>query len=386
MEEKFARERFARYYSKVTPLTQPSVGAREWGFGGWEKKIESRHAMFKTAEELHAYLRRNAPLYVSHSAAYYEFPDARPMEKKNWLGADLIFDIDADQLNPPCIEKHGHGWVCDVCLGMAKDEAVKLVDDFLASELGFDKKDISTNFSGNRGYHIHVIEDESKKLSSAHRREITDYIMGKGLDGKSFISEVGYANSIAGLSSRKSGRWEGPKPTDPGWGGRLARGFIGMVKERELERIMKASTAKRFYKNEADVIAGIGRGNWDVVGLGVSHKSYEEVWEKLGNFLGVHLGDNIDQNVTFDTSKLIRMPDSLHGETGLLAKRTKDLKNFDPLKDTVVFGKEPVKVKIEKSPEIRIWDETFGPYEKFEGELPEAVAVYLVCKRRARLD
>ncbi|MFH0817676.1 MAG: DNA primase catalytic subunit PriS [Candidatus Micrarchaeota archaeon] len=372
MEEKFVREKFSRYYARAYPSGPPSVQSREWGFGGWDKKIESRHAHFNSGEELVAYLRRNAPLYISYSSAYYEYPDARPMEKKNWLGADLIFDIDADQLNPPCIEKHGKGWVCDTCLGMAKHETHRLVEEFLLGEFGFSRMNLSINFSGNRGYHIHVFDDEVKRLTSQQRREITDYITGKGLEGRYFFFE-------------KSGRWEGPKKNDPGWGGRLARGFIGMIKDRKLERILKPTTAKRFYKGEKEVIAGVERGNWDVVGLGSSHKNYEDTWEKLGVELGVKLGDNIDQNVTFDTSKLIRMPESLHGETGLVAKKTDNLEKFDPLKDAVVFGKEPVKVKVEKAPEIRIWDETFGPYEKFEGELPEAVAVYLICKRRAKL-
>ena len=373
MEEGFVRARFSNYYSRAYPSPPPSASSREWGFGGWEKKIESRHSRFNSGEELVAYLRRNAPPYVSYSSAYYEFPDARPMEKKNWLGADLIFDIDADQLNPPCIEKHGKGWVCDTCLGMAKNEAIKLVEEFLLGEFGFKRDNIHLNFSGNRGYHIHVIDDEVKPLTSPQRREITDYITGKGLEGKYFYFERG-------------GRWEGPKKSDSGWGGRLARGFIEMVKGKKLERILKPSTSKRFYKNESEVIAGVERGNWDVVGLGASHKSYEDTWERLGQELGVKLGDNIDQNVTFDTSKLIRMPDSLHGETGLLAKRTSSLEKFDPLKDSVVFGKSPIKLKIEKAPEIRIWDETFGPYENFEGELPEAVAVYLICKRKAKLS
>ncbi len=371
MEEGFIRGRFSQYYSRAFPSTPLSVQTREFGFGGWDKKIESRHAHFGSGEELVAYLRRNAPLYISYSSAYYEFPDARPMEKKNWLGADLIFDIDADQLNPPCIGKHGKGWVCDECLGMAKAEALKLVEEFLVGEFGFRKDSIQTNFSGNRGYHVHVVDDEVKPLTSPKRREITDYITGKGLDGKYWIYE-------------RNGRVEGPKPTDSAWGGRLAGGFISMVKEKKLEFIMKPSTAKRFYKMAGSVISGVERGNWDVVGLG-RPDVYEQIFGVLGRELGVHLGDNIDQNVTFDTSKLIRMPDSLHGETGLLAKRTSNLDKFDPLKDAVVFGKSPIKVKVEKAPEIRIWDEVFGPYENFEGELPEAVAVYLVCKRRAKL-
>jgi DNA primase small subunit len=192
MEEQFIRERFAKYYSSVSPKPPHSVASREWGFGGWEKKIESRHAKFASAEELHAYLRRNAPFYISHSSAVYQFPDARPMERKNWLGADLIFDIDADQLKCPCLEKHGPGWVCDECLGAAKDEALKLIEDFLVTDFGFSRQKLLVNFSGNRGYHIHVLEEDILGLSGPQRREISDYIMGKGLDGRHFISDVGY--------------------------------------------------------------------------------------------------------------------------------------------------------------------------------------------------
>ncbi|MFH1448371.1 MAG: DNA primase catalytic subunit PriS [Candidatus Micrarchaeota archaeon] len=364
MAEAFVRDKFSHYYSTASPEPPTSPGSREWGFGGWVKKIETRHFSFQSTQDLHAYLRRNAPFYISYSSAYYEFPEARPMERKRWLGADLIFDIDADQLNPPCIKEHGPGWVCDKCLDLTKDEAVKLMEEFLIKDFGFGN--ILVNFSGNRGYHIHVMDEEIRELSGSQRRELSDYISGKGLNYKSFLS-------------KKSSRWEGPRPDDPAWGGRIAKGFVSMLKEKKLERILKPTTAKRFYKMESEVIAGIGRGNWDVVGI----KNHGVVWNDLVEFLGINLGDNIDQNVTFDTSKLIRMPDSLHGETGLLAKRVKDLDRFDPLSDTVVFGKEPLKVKITKAHPIRIWDETFGPYENQTLELPEAVAIYLMCKKTA---
>ena len=69
---------------------------REFGFGGWEKKIEFRHMAFRSAEDLRMALVRDRPLYVSASSAYYEYPDARPMPRKHWLGADLVFDLDVD--------------------------------------------------------------------------------------------------------------------------------------------------------------------------------------------------------------------------------------------------------------------------------------------------
>ncbi len=369
MSEQFVRDKFVRYYSGSSPEPPVSSSSREWGFGSWLKKIESRHFRFLTTEDLHAYLRRNAPFYISHSAAYYEYPDARPMQRKNWLGADLIFDIDADQLSPTCLEEHGPGWVCDNCLEMAKRETQKLVEDFLIPDFGFRKDKININFSGNRGYHIHVMHEEIRTLSRSQRRDISDYITGKGLNYSSF-----FAKSHA--------RWEGPKTEDPAWGGRIAKGFLSLLEEKKLERIMKPTTSKRFYKKEEDVVKGVERGNWDVVGI----KNHEATWSNLVDFLGVKLRDNIDQNVTFDTSKLIRMPDSLHGESSLLAKRVKkDLADFDPLKDAVVFGEEQIKVKIGKSPPIRLGDTIYGPYENTEIELPEKAALYLLCKKKASL-
>lgn len=165
------------------------------------------------------------------------------MEKKGWLGADMIFDIDADHIPTSCDKIHdqwicgkcgfpGKGavpencpvcgsekfdentWPCEVCLASAKYETVKLLD-ILMMDFGFSGTEIKVFFSGHRGYHVHVENKAVKDLDSAARREIVDYVSSLGID-------IG----LYGLSEK------GPKMLslrDPGWRGRIARGFHDFV-------------------------------------------------------------------------------------------------------------------------------------------------------------
>jgi len=57
-----------------------------------------RHKAFVSVAEMQEYVQAMVPAHVYHSAAYYQHPGAPTMKEKNWEGADLIFDIDADHL------------------------------------------------------------------------------------------------------------------------------------------------------------------------------------------------------------------------------------------------------------------------------------------------
>ncbi len=50
-------------------------------------------------------LAETVPSDVYHSCAYYENPDF-DMDKKGWIGADLVFDIDADHIPTTCNKIH----------------------------------------------------------------------------------------------------------------------------------------------------------------------------------------------------------------------------------------------------------------------------------------
>jgi DNA primase small subunit len=123
----------------LRPLPQ-SIERREFGFGDFERKIAYRHMAFRDWKALKTYLTNDAPPFVSVSSAHYQHPDGRPMENKGRIGAELVFDLDANDLNLPCAKVHGSSWVCDKCLDAVKAETHKLIEDFLMSDFGFSER------------------------------------------------------------------------------------------------------------------------------------------------------------------------------------------------------------------------------------------------------
>ncbi len=131
------------------------------------------------------------------------------MDKKGWLGADLVFDIDADHIPSACNKIHdeficakcgfsGRGitpevcpacegtkfatktWPCELCIQSAREEAAKLID-MLSNDFGFSLDELHVFFSGHRGYHVHVEDEAVRSLDAMARKEIVDYVMGLGL-------------------------------------------------------------------------------------------------------------------------------------------------------------------------------------------------------------
>lgn len=359
-EEEYLRKKFSAYYARAQiPVVKPEM--REFGFGGWEKKIEFRHIGVKSESELRSRLVSEAPLYVSHSVGYYEFPDARPMVRKNWLGADLVFDLDA--------EGHACGkFTCAHCLDKVKSEAQQLIDDFLLSDFGFSRSELSVNFSGSRGYHVHVRSDAVMQLDREARREIADYVTGTGLmferlfwkDGKKFF---------------------GPKPSQGGFGGKFARAFISRMEDAEF-----ASSISRKLKKEEErgkLVSSIQNGNWDNIGIANREEKLSEKFAQMK----LTLAGRIDSNVTADSSKLIRVPGSVHGGSGFCAKTVQSLGSFEPMDDAPVFTDGELKVKVtEPAPALAIKGHSFGPFAAGTlATLPMACATYLLCKKAAVL-
>jgi DNA primase small subunit len=360
-EMQFLQSRFGEYYKTYQPPIQ-KVEQREFGFGGWEKKIEFRHIAFKSPDELRQRLAREKPLFVSYSAAYYEFPDARPMPKKNWLGADLIFDLDA--------ELHSCApFICGECLEKIKAQTVKLIEDFLIPDFGFSKSEMIINFSGNRGYHVHVHSPAVYSLGRDERREIVNYISGNNLSFESFF----WADPP---------RIYGPKPTDGGYHGKLAREMIRRARE-EPASLKEISTKLKKPEEVEKFISGIERGNWDTIGIAKREEKFKAVFDALS----VRLPEHVDANVTFDTSKLLRLPKSIHGGTGMACVLVSDFSSFNPMRDAVVFSNQPVSIKtVQQIPAIEMKNQTFGPFEDNKTvSVPEFFAIYLICKRAAVL-
>ncbi len=364
------------YYRASTSVTTDRIGQREFGVGSFERKIAFRHLSFGSAAELKSYLVREAPPYVSYSSSYYASPSARPMERKGWLGAELVFDLDATDMDLQCQKVHGKGWICRNCLDSVKAEAIKLVEDFLVPDFGFAKGSISINFSGNRGYHVHVHNDATLSLDSAARKEITDYIAGIGVEMQEFFPTLGM----------RGRQLSGPRPTDRGWGGKMARHLLSAA-GRGVDALaalgIDRKTAGIIYRKRALIELGIKSGNWDMVYI----KNKAEFWKTIMGNLTVRQSDRIDRNVTNDTSHLIRLPNTIHGETGLVAKvvgSVSDLERFDPMKDAIAFRGEELMIEAHTDFELYMNGTRFGPYGG-RIRVPAYVALYLCLKGRAKL-
>jgi DNA primase small subunit len=91
-----------------------------------------------------------------------------------------------------------------------------------------------------------------------------------------------------------------------------------------------------------------------------------------------------DEPVTADIKRLIRLPGSLHGKTGLRVTpvAVDALKDFDPLRDAVAFDERPARVVVSKPEKVTLggveYDCAPGPQE-----LPLRYALFLTLRRRA---
>ncbi len=400
----FIQSIFADYYKKESDTIQApkSIERREFGFILFKDGIMSRHKGFNDEAELRGFIARTVPLHAYYSTAYYGSPQEH-MEEKGWLGADLFFDIDADHIPTKCDKEHdtwicrscgtaGKGsapeicgkcgnqrfeertWPCEICLETAKYEVMKLVD-ILIRDFGFSLKDILCSFSGHRGYHAEIDNESVCNLNSLARKEIVDYVTGIGIDANLHLKRV----------DRKF--FEGPHLDDPGWNGRIARGvyeFLLRGGKKDMQKIgIKGKTLDQLI-DKKDIIlkSWKDRGPWSLIG-GMD----EEKWKKIMEQGIENQSSKVDTVVTTDIHRLIRLPNTLHGKTGLLKTSfpTDDIERFDPLKSAIALKSGEVTILVDRSPKFRLGDESFGPYEDQKVELPMAAAVFLLCKDAARM-
>jgi len=404
-EKHFLKAIFSAYYKRATVPPPKHVERREFGFILFDREGMIRHLYFKSGKSLNEFLRREVPLHAYFSSAYYEMPNAEDMDSKGWLGADLVFDIDADHIPTPCKEEHdrwvcldcgyssvgmapescpqckskrlkAETWLCELCLEVAKNETLKLVEDFLVADLGLSISEMTFNFSGHRGYHVHVHSEVVRELSQEARREITDYVRGVGILPKL------HGFSRAFMSSGP------PDLADPGWRGRLARGlydFISRASAEELRKVVRrGKAAKLIVEHRDEVLRSLESTppRWPAV-KGVSVLT----WSRIASHVAKLQGSFIDERVTTDIKRLMRLPETIHGKTGFRVKLLSfsELERFNPLVDAVVFRRGEVKVHVEHAPEFTVAGEVFGPYEDATLTLPMPAAVYLLCKGAASL-
>ena len=239
---------------------------------------------------------------------------------------------------------------------------------------------MSVNFSGNRGYHVHVRDPRFKSLRSEERREIIEYIKGIGLRYDAFFLEKEAGASP--VSGRPVYKEQGPQPAASGYGGRFAKKIVQAL-ENEPEKM------SRIFKDKAkrdNFLNGINSGNWSLrklsPGIDAKLRAIAETELPMRTV-------NIDSGVTQDTSQLIRVANSIHGSTGLAAKILgfSELSLFEPMHGAIIFSQTPMKITaIEDIPEIEMGNQVHESIPKgAQKEVPEYLAFYLKLKGSAKI-
>ena len=94
-----------------------------------------------------------------------------------------------------------------------------------------------------------------------------------------------------------------------------------------------------------------------------------------------------DEPVTGDIHRLIRLPGSLHGGSGLRVTMisAKKLETFNPMEDAVAFGEEPIKVRSIVGHPVTMGDGIATLKPESVIEIPEMAAVYFMARNWAHL-
>jgi DNA primase small subunit len=369
--------RFGDYYRGVEPTLPPDPDAREWGHVPWtrgESTTMVRHRSIYELGDPQDFLTREAPRHVYFSAARYEQPGAGAMDEKGWRGADLVFDLDADHL--PGVDPGATTYA--EMLAACKDALRRLLD-LLDADFGFE--DVTVVFSGGRGYHVHVRDDGVAALDSEARREIVDYVRAVDLNVEGLVR-----TRAVGGATRRELRTRG------GWGRRTHRRLRRFVDE--LRRLDEADARARLLsfdgigESRATTLLGaldgetVADGNVEAGGPGA-----RTLVEALAHETVAAETAPIDEPVTTDTHRLIRLPGSLHGGSGLVVRRLdrSALDDFDPLVDAVPerFTRRSVRVEVTDPGTVELDGDSFT-LDAGEQSVPECVGVFLMTRDRAR--
>ncbi|MFP3952320.1 MAG: DNA primase small subunit domain-containing protein [Candidatus Bathyarchaeia archaeon] len=398
----FVHRLFEEWYeTEAKRVVEPrNLRQREFAFLTFMGQTMYRHIGFKDVSALHDYLADNAPSHCYHSSTYYEDPQAN-MSEKGWLGADLVFDIDADHFDLECQDRHdrwrcttcgrrGSGkppercecgkatfqtenWLCEKCLQAAKYEAQKLLD-ILIQDFGLlPEEEVICNFSGHRGYHVHVINERIKMLGQNERREIVDYIMGIGLEP----IHLGYNRLRGGPSNLSEMGWRGRS-------GRALYDYILGADEGDIKDLSLGTNAtETLLEKKEEILNSLMEKHPSQITQYLNPRPLNKLFKTAIK----EQAAEIDTVVTTDIHRLIRIPNTLHGKTGWEVQNVPldTLTDYNPLQEAIVFTEGTQKVYIKWTPRFKIGESEYGPYEDEKIELPTSAALFVLCKKGGRI-
>ena len=381
--QRYVAGRFRDHYRRVSVAHPPAADRREWAYIPWSRREQTtmiRHRALQDLGTLQAFLRDEFPRHVYYSAGRYEDPGAGVMGAKGWQGADLVFDLDADHL-PGVGADDDYRSMLQAC-----KEELRALLDLLERDFGFE--DLDVIFSGGRGYHVHVRTESVRPLDRRARRDIADYIQGQGVT----LDRIVNTEAVVGVGRETPAQRRSIDP-ERGWSRRIHHELM-----QEVDALTDMATDDALERLRE--IDGIGEGRATAI-LSAIENSYEQI--AAGN-VDVHpafltfvdwtieratrrQGAAIDEPVTTDVNRLIRLPGSLHGGSGLVARRIKSgtLDLFEPLEHAIpeTFRGQDITIDVTEPAHVTMGN-IDREYDPGIVRLPEYAGMHLLLSGEAK--
>ncbi|MES3518034.1 MAG: DNA primase small subunit PriS [Natronomonas sp.] len=381
----YLKGRFGDHYRQTELSPPPAADEREWGYITWSGGTTTmvRHSGYIDlvgGGGLEEFLAGERPRHVYFSAGRYDRPDADTMSEKGWRGSDLVFDLDADHLPDVDPETDSYAEMLSSC----KDALLRLLD-LLKTDFGFTEPTVV--FSGGRGYHVHVRRSDVQDLGRSERREIVDYLLGDGVT----FEDVVETETVSGAAGRSSPAQRRELPAG-GWAGRTRDrldAFCGDLLADEDAAVERLREFDGIGTGKAEAILRVARENREAIAAGNIdvHPAVYSIAQRLFEETLEAESAPIDEPVTTDINRLIRLPGSLHGGSGLAVRRIDpdDLAAFDPLVDAVpeTFKRSEILIDVTESVTVELCGESFSLSETVHS-VPEYIGIFAMTRGHAR--
>lgn len=417
-----------REYYANAELTIDKVSRREIAFLTWDNRMV-RHQAHNDKDSIIELAQKRAPKAIYASLSLYLDPSYRTpkeLDKKSISCQECGESYKSDKQEENCPscgtlnqktnvnpkDRRGQTLAFDIDygdipgsrdrdptknLGAAARSTLNLAK-ILVSDLGFDYSDLDITFSGKKGFHVRVnigsnpLFSDKDQTDKAVRRALVNYVSGYEFAPMDFL--------LVKARAHAANTWH-LKGYESGWGYRFNQSMEYIIKAakagtEEFTKVLALYspwyTDKKRYGTKKTlpsqkVIEGFRKAcneNRDSILKGGDIREMKDSEAK--RLLSFALARTrlrhaafVDKVVTDDFARVLRIPGSLHGGSGLVCCKVPTLKHLADMSWVLelqkeLLGDEEVEVSISK-----VANTYYGVFEPGEHKVPKHIAIAMLC-------
>lgn len=274
------RDHYRNTDFNITKLPRREIAFSHWG----SKAVWDRRHGFSDPAQIRETILLSPISAVFASIGHFLDPNEK-VGKRGMVGLDLVFDIDKRP------ESNRVEWLEDISYETYE------VYEKLTRELGFSENDIELEFSGNKGFHYLVKGHEDMHIED--RKSILQYLKGDQMQRKTLpvIGKGGWGGDFI-----KTIRSIGHVCTPDSSFNTNALSMLGLSKAHAKKLGDLAVTDS--FRNQ------LQQGRLDIdtkVEAAIANLAFNNRKETF---------ESLDKTVTADKNRVLRVPGSLHAESG----------------------------------------------------------------------